>query len=152
MCLQLFAFHAWSVRQPGIWRCWAWLPGFENLAQASRLNIVQFWAMVRGVRALRIGWRRPLGVLLKFILVLFVPSLLAPALDFSFSGAKHSLVGGAWERSTRETKVTRFSDLSPAAEASREAATEAIKAVPFTSAPGDLFGGGAWSLPHVHVY
>lgn len=99
---------------------------------------------MRGVRALRIGWRRPFGVLLKFILVLFVPSLLAPALDFSFSGAKHSLVGGAWERSTRETKVTRFSDLSPAAEASREAATEAIKAVPFTSAPGDLFGGGAW--------
>lgn len=102
--------------------------------------------MVRGVRALRIGWRRPLGVLLKFILVLFVPSLLAPALDFSFSGAKHSLVGGAWERSTRETKVTRFSHLSPAAEASREAATEAIKAVPFTSAPGDLFGGAVQIL------
>eukprot|EP00435_Cladocopium_sp_Y103_P061535 s369_g23.t1 len=98
-----------------------------------------------GVRALRIGWQRPSKVLLKFILVLFVPSLLAPALDFSFSGAKHSLAGRAWER-PRETKVTRFSDLSPVAEASREAATEAIKAVPFTAAPGDLFGGAVQIL------
>ena len=102
---------------------------------------------MQGVRALRVGWRRPSGVLLKFALVLFVPSLLAPALDFSISGAKHSLAGAAWERSAREANVRRFSDLSPAAEASREAATEAIKAVPFTAAPGDLFGGGDEHFP-----
>ena len=102
---------------------------------------------MQGVRALRVGWRRPSGVLLKFVLVFFVPSLLAPALDFSI-GAKHGrLVGAAWDRSAREAKVRRFSDLSPAAEASREAATEAIKAVPFTAAPGDLFGGGDGHFP-----
>ena len=73
-------------------------------------------------------------------LVLLVP-LLAPTLNFS--AARHSRYSrfvGAESRS-RELQVARFSDLNPAAEASREAATLAIKAVPFTSAPGDLFGG-----------
>ena len=40
--------------------------------------------------------------------------------------------------------MARFSDLNPAAEATREAAVEAIKAVPFTPAPGDFFGGAVW--------
>ena len=43
--------------------------------------------------------------------------------------------------STRRLRVGRSSDLNPAAESSREAAVEAIKAVPFTAAPGDLAGG-----------
>lgn len=95
-------------------------------------------------RAMRVG-RRPCGVLLKS-LVFFASSLLASAIGLSFSFAKnHGGLAGRALRS-REPSVARFSDLSPAAEASREMATEAIKAVPFTAAPGDLFGGAVQLL------
>lgn len=89
-------------------------------------------------------------MLLKSSLVFFASSLLASAIGLGFSSfAKnrgHGLAGRALRSTGREPSVARFSDLSPAAEASREMATEAIKAVPFTAAPGDLFGGAVQLL------
>ncbi len=85
----------------------------------------------------------PLALLKGIFILVATCTLLVPNLGFAkVNQAKHGLAGR--RVGSRELRVARFSDLNPAAEATREAAVEAIKAVPFTPAPGDFFGGAVW--------
>lgn len=98
------------------------------------------------MRSMRMGAMKhgPLALFKSILILVAAYTLLIPNLGFAKVNlaAKHGLAGR--RIGSRELRVARFSDLNPAAEATREAAVEAIKAVPFTPAPGDFFGGAVW--------